>query len=71
MNVDSSQLDKVMAEGDDLLLVHASKRGDVSAFEQLVCRKHFRTDHNTGKNLGRKVAESINNSILFREEQER
>jgi len=53
MNGDSSQFGKVLAEGDDLLLVHASKNGDVSAFEQLVKRydrKLFRIAQSVTRN---------------------
>jgi RNA polymerase sigma-70 factor, ECF subfamily len=53
MTVDSAQFGKVLAEGDDLLLVHASKNGDVSAFEQLVKRydrKLFRIAQSVTRN---------------------
>src|SRR6202049_3783668 len=38
MNVESAQFEKQAAAGGDLDLVHASKNGDVGAFEQLVKR---------------------------------
>ena len=38
MNVESAQFEKQAAAGGDLDLVHASKSGDVGAFEQLVKR---------------------------------
>jgi RNA polymerase sigma-70 factor, ECF subfamily len=38
MNVDAAQFDEPVGAGDDLRLVHATKNGDVGAFEQLVKR---------------------------------
>jgi RNA polymerase sigma factor (sigma-70 family) len=38
MNVDAAQFDEPVGAGNDLHLVHATKNGDVGAFEQLVKR---------------------------------
>jgi PAP2 superfamily len=47
-----------------------SAAAEEAGLSRIYAGQHFRTDHNAGKNLGRKVSESIDNSILFREEQE-
>src|SRR5437667_12171958 len=43
----------------------AAEEGGLS---RIYAGQHFRTDHNAGKTLGRKVAESIDHGILTREE---
>ena len=54
MTVDAAQLDERTAASPDLDLVHASKNGDVAAFEQLVKRydrKLLRIAHSVTHNL--------------------
>jgi RNA polymerase sigma-70 factor, ECF subfamily len=53
MSADSAQLEVRVAASDDLDLVHASKNGDVAAFEQLVRkydRKLFRIAQSVTRN---------------------
>jgi RNA polymerase sigma-70 factor (ECF subfamily) len=53
MNLDSAQLDDPVGACDDLHLVHATKNGDVGAFEQLVKRydrKFFRIAQSVTRN---------------------
>jgi RNA polymerase sigma-70 factor (ECF subfamily) len=53
MTADSTQFGVLAVASDDLDLVHASKNGDVSAFEQLVARydrKLFRIAHRVTHN---------------------
>jgi membrane-associated phospholipid phosphatase len=45
-----------------------SAAAEEAGLSRIYAGQHFRTDHIAGKSLGRRVAESINNSILLREE---
>jgi len=45
-----------------------SAAGEEAGLSRIYAGQHFRTDHVAGKGLGRKVAESIDSSILLREE---
>jgi PAP2 superfamily len=45
-----------------------SAAAEEAGLSRIYAGQHFRTDHVAGKGLGRKVAESIDNSILLREE---
>ena len=49
MTADSVQLEESVVASDDLDLVHASKDGDVAAFEQLVKRYDRKTSPNRSK----------------------
>ena len=46
-----------------------SAAGEEAGLSRIYAGQHFRTDHIAGKKLGRQVAESIDASILLREEQ--
>jgi hypothetical protein len=45
-----------------------STAAEEAGLSRIYAGQHFRTDHVAGKRLGRQVAESIDNSILLREE---
>jgi PAP2 superfamily protein len=45
-----------------------SAAAEEAGLSRIYAGQHFRTDHNAGKTLGRKVAESIDHGILTREE---
>jgi membrane-associated phospholipid phosphatase len=45
-----------------------SAAGEEAGLSRIYAGQHFRTDHVAGKGLGRKVAESVDSSILLREE---
>ncbi len=45
-----------------------SAAAEEAGLSRIYAGQHFRTDHSAGKNLGRHVAESIENSILLRVE---
>lgn len=45
-----------------------SAAAEEAGLSRIYAGQHFRTDHVAGKNLGRKVADSIDNSILLRQE---
>ena len=45
-----------------------SAAGEEAGLSRIYAGQHFRTDHVAGKDLGRKVAESVDSSILLREE---
>jgi PAP2 superfamily protein len=45
-----------------------SAAAEEAGLSRIYAGQHYRTDHVAGKGLGRKVAESIDNSILLREE---
>jgi hypothetical protein len=45
-----------------------SGAAEEAGLSRIYAGQHFRTDHNAGKTLGRKVAESIDHGILTREE---
>jgi hypothetical protein len=45
-----------------------SAAAEEAGLSRIYAGQHFRTDHIAGKSLGGQVAESIDESILFREE---
>jgi hypothetical protein len=46
-----------------------SAAAEEAGLSRIYAGQHFRTDHNAGKRLGRKVAESIDHGILLRREE--
>ena len=45
-----------------------SAAAEEAGLSRIYAGQHFRTDHNAGKNLGRKVAQAVDHRILLREE---
>jgi hypothetical protein len=45
-----------------------SAAAEEAGLSRIFAGQHFRTDHNAGKTLGRKVAESVDDRILRKED---